>query len=243
MDTEKLDFLKQELENNIALFEDTQNEDEKFYILNYIIDIKKTLSVKDETVYIDLKKWIRIYISYIENEKYDYDGIDINKISSRISSLNTEHQIAIIDYAIRLMRFGSYITHIDSLEKLKADLKIKLLHQNEKYSELMIALGTKNFTNLSILLVASVLMWAGIWYLLNNFLYLRVGIQMAELATNNASYFCYVSNLLCIVFGIDSDAKIVDFSGLFFVLCAKIYFFLLLTYFILKKLSKKLESL
>ncbi len=218
----------------------TKSFEEKFELINLIIQLESKSEHFNDELYKHIKTWMSLYIKITQKKQYGYDRIIPNKVIEIINYLSIEERISIINYFIRLMKKNLLIDEIDYFEMHRIILEIELEYSNKKYCKWLIKKSILNLTNLSIALLMILLSFTIILhYFLVKFKFLKV----AFIDYNSNLCLNIFINVIDYIFEISGDVKPENFAGLIFFLIIKFIVFILITYFLINKITKKLDRL
>jgi hypothetical protein len=219
--------------------------DDKFASLNTIIELKKLINHSgDNSIYLDLKYFFKLYLKAIEEKDNNYDDISINMIERKVSSLSDIEKIKLLKIFKRELLLNHYVEYIDECNRciLKAELK----HYCSKFTfrhllKIVAIWSSASIRNLFISLI--------IFFAFSSLFFLPAPCN--ELTTFNLEYrsFCsgsvfnFILNILSLFFDIESGLKVTPINGigvLQMILGKVIYLSILINFFI-KKLTDLLK--
>jgi len=212
---------------------------EKFELLNLIIQLENKSRRKKASIYKNIKVWMNLYIETIENKQFSYDEIIFDKVKEKLVYLPKEEQYSLLNYFIRLLKKKAMDEAIIEYHIYRKQLKMEILLEKEKYFEYLYTVSTNNLKNLFITLSLSVLLFSLFWYFLDICIPSIMNIELKNYI--DIAYFNYILNFIGLIFGIGQKLAITSIGDFIYVAVGKVYFFIFITYFLLKKLSEKLE--
>jgi len=221
------------------LKEYSNDEIQNFELLHNLIPLKNESSKYKSFVYMDIKNWLNLYLSSIKNKKYSYDNIIYEKIIEKIELVSLEEQIKLLKYFIRLLKKDFFIDEVDLYENLKNKLEIEKA-KNANFIRYTIKKSTQNITNVLITLLLSLLVISILWCILESKYFHIISVETINFVQCNLVN--YPLNLLNMLFN-QADLKIDTTFELIFFILIKLYFFILITYFVIKEIGKKVESI
>lgn len=215
-----------------------------------IIQIKKnnpSLCNVGNSIYIDAKRFISIYIRSVEERDLGYDIIDTNKILKCINLIGDTHeQLLLAQNTYRLLKTSGFDEESKKLKKIINSKKTNLIKNQSyyfgKYLKLLLHLSTYNiFTILSTI----------------SFLFLISFIVLLPAPFENWQYFKVIYhtysdifiinhfvNVLTNVFGIESNFKIETGSlfGIFSIITIKLFYLIFIVNYLYKKVIDILNN-
>lgn len=229
------------LDEFINDFDSNDNNYEKnFELINLIIQLKKDNEHFSDDLYKHIKDWMSFYIEITQNKKYGYDKIIPNKVIEMVNCLKTEEQISILNYFIRLLKKNLLNDEIDYYENHKNILEMKLEYENHKYHKWLMKKSILNLTNLLTTLVYILLLLTGLLhFLLTRFEFIKI----TTVNYNSNPCLNIFVNIIDYIFELSGDVKPQDIASVSFFLFVKFIFFIFIAYFIVNKITKKLDRL
>ena len=105
----------------------------KHQILYNIAFAKVRFDMKEyqQSLYLDIKKFVELYINESDNSDYGYDTIQLDKIISISSLLDIKQQKGILYYAKRLLSLYGHDTE-EIVEKIK-EIEINIAYNDKRY--------------------------------------------------------------------------------------------------------------
>ena len=227
---EKLDVEYQKL--------DSQKPREYADICYGIIGIKKENSLVErykQSLYNDVKNFLKYYIKSFETEDYGYDIPNEDKVIKAINALSRKESLAMCRYTrVIFEKHGFDTTFIESKAK---QLKILIAWNEKHYTKYLLLLSSYNVWTLFmsymfyVCIVLIILLPAPIEC------FSILDVNLHEFTQNSPKN--YLLNTLAIVSGSDFGQTVepTGTRGMLLLLTGKIVFYLLITNFILKKLE------
>ncbi|PHO14403.1 hypothetical protein [Malaciobacter marinus] len=228
------------LENMIKNMKNSNDNNEKFSLLENIITLESDYENYRKLLYKDIKKWLYLYIKVNQNKNFTYDEIVFDKVLKKIELVPIEQKIPLVNYFIRLLNKEFLIEEISIYENYKKDLEIKSLKEEKKYFSYLIKLSTKNLSNLLYTLIVSLIFFAIVWFNLNSFSPEKFPFKIVDFVGDRG--INYFINILYILFSFE-DTQLKTIYELFLIGSIKLYFYVLITYFLVKEISKKINSI
>lgn len=123
-----------EIENRInGLSESNSNKANLIYSLIQL-KLNSDRTSTSESVYIDVKNFIKVYIISIENKDYGYDVLDTKKIIKAISFLpNINNQYKLLQYAYRNLKADEFEEESLIIKNKLNRIKTSILNSNNKF--------------------------------------------------------------------------------------------------------------
>jgi len=223
------------------------NNSGKAEILYNIVFVKKDNNQDD--IYVDIKLFTRYYILSMDEKKYLYDRINLDKIISIVDLLEIEQKVKIYSYIKKLLIKYHFEEDWEKLKSNYYTAKIKLLEQDEycyinpfciikilyfkslySYKHLIIFITIFIFLDYIILLPNK----SGLWPTLYSIKYEEV---------SKSFYLNHLINILYNLFEIDSDFEIkaTNTLGGIFIILGKIIKIVFIVKYVIDKLFKKLH--
>lgn len=215
-----------------------------------IIQLKKNAPEKcneGNSIYIDAKRFISIYINSVEERDLGYDIIDINKISKCIELVDNEHeQLFLAQNTYRLLKTSGFDEESKKIKKIVNVKKTKLLkikpYYFGKYIKLILHLSTYNM--FTIILTISCLFLISFIVLLpapfDNWQYFKVTYY----SYSNTFIINHFVNILTNIFGIDNGFKIETSSlfGILSIITIKLFYIIFIVNYLYKKVIDILNN-
>lgn len=219
-------------------YKNKKNINDKFNLLNLIVQIEVEDDKYNSSLYEHLKIWLKLYIKSIENNKMEYDKIVFSKVKEKIELLNIEQQYEILKYFIRFLKKELHETA--EYELYKKRLEIKILFKKYKFTSLLIKGSSYNFWTVTLAFFVFTFVSAITWKILQTE---SLGLMKINLNMYSSSeYWNYFFNILGYVFSLGSALSVNSSVEFIFLLLVKLLFFVLITYFVLREVSKKMEK-
>lgn len=224
MEAEIREFLEDKLEKEKANYKtllesDTVNNEEIVSLLNSIIDLKFLLNYTgSDTLYLDLKKFIKSYILAVDNKESGYDKINVQVIYDKISKVDLTLRANLLHYLKRELIKNAFLDEADECKEYIYLNKILVFKkQRDIFCKVkwLLLLSSKNIKNLSI----SIILLFVIIYLVqleapNEFMTL---FEKKYVAFDEISFFNNLANLLCMLLDLNDDIKLIplNITGIF----------------------------
>lgn len=127
-------------------------------VLYNIIDVKRKNNLPDyrQSLYLDIKQYLKADTEIRSNLDYGYDQTDINKIKECIESVSVEKRVPLYSYICNL--YKSYGYEYDELEQQKKQSEISLAWQNKNYVRFLLKWTSFNLTRLMIAYVIIIIL-------------------------------------------------------------------------------------
>ena len=219
---------------------DKNNIEKKFEAINLIIQIEGKVNIYEQNLYKHIKIWMNLYIKNVEKESYSYDEISFEKVISIIKKLSLDEQISIIKYFIRLLKKNLLDEYTLAYEEKIIELELILLEQNNK-KRYLLKLATKNVINLTLSLIIFILIISTILCIFDLYLSSIFSVELTDYSVNK--FINFNANLIAFIFGIDDNIKTKNLFSLICFLTIKLFFYIMVTYFITNKISQRVNQL
>lgn len=129
--------LKQIIEEEI-ISEYTKLDDpaqDRCQVYAQIIEMKLEIESRHRyPVYVDIKRWIKMYFEDYEMQDFGYDSFSIKRYGPLISKLPVDQQISLYNYAANLCRRNDI--DCSDISKLLENVKMSLYRKNKRYFRL-----------------------------------------------------------------------------------------------------------
>lgn len=233
--------LKQLIRENIQSFNNSKNIHARLNHINLIVELMN----KDERYqllqYKYLKIWIKYYILSTERKKYSYDDVVFNIVQTKISYLKkTDERLKLLKYFIRQLNHYKLNEEIYIYEDYQKQLELILSFEKSNYTSAFLKLITYNLLSLSIILFLSLFFFTALFFLLEQYLKILDIFSIIYIKNN---FFNISANLIAYLFNVNKTLEFKTFSVLICLILIKIYFYLIVTYFIVKKITRKMEKI
>jgi len=149
--------------NNLSLIlsQDIINYEEAFNSVNCIIDLKFLSNYTDvDSIYIDIKKFIKYYILAVDSRDNGYDKINVEQIYRKLSRLDNTQKLQLLEFFKRELKKSEYIDEISDCEKWINKTKEALCWDNFSLKNLILYLGLVSSRNLGTLTITFVIIIA-----------------------------------------------------------------------------------
>ncbi|ADR34084.1 hypothetical protein Sulku_1422 [Sulfuricurvum kujiense DSM 16994] len=229
------------LQEAISNFKNAKTPDSKLASINLILQIE----IRDQEkysflLYKHLKIWLKYYLLSIEKKQFSYDEIVYEKIYKTISYLPTEERVNALNYFIRLLHQHHRTNEIDKYKQLKKKFQLDILLKEHNYFGFIVKLALYDLYSLIMTLLFSLIIFTCIFYhLQENFRLLS--ISLIEYDKN--IFLNYFGNVVAFIFNINKKLLLNTMPELLFMSSMKIYFYFLITYFVVKEISNKVEKI
>jgi hypothetical protein len=120
------------------------------------------------------------------------------------------------------------------------ELELIILKQNNKKIYLL-KLATKNVINLTLSLILFILIISTILCIFNVYFSSIFSVELTDYAVNE--FINFNANLIAFIFGIDDNIKTKNLFSLMCLLTIKLFFYIMVTYFITNKISQRVNQL
>ena len=215
-----------------------------------IIQIKRnTPSLRNvgNSIYIDAKRFISIYINSIEERDLGYDIIDTNKILKCIELVEDKHeQLLLAQNSYRLLKTGGFEKESKNLKRIVNIKKTSLLKSEpfclKKYIKLLLHLSTYNIFTI----------FLTVFFLFLVSFIVLLPAPFANWEVYNVTYHKYSEiflvnhfvNILANVFAIDNEFKIETNSlfGIFSIITLKLFYVIFIVNYLYKKVIEILNN-
>ncbi|MFX4267394.1 hypothetical protein ACOL29_07020 [Aliarcobacter butzleri] len=236
--TEIINDLKNKFNNNSL-----KNEEKieyQFNIINLIIEIEHKSNIYTNDLYRNIKVWLNLYIKVLEYKTFTYDEIQVNKIITKIKYLDLEKQCRIISSIIKKMKRNGYNNEVIELINFqrKIDLKYSVT-QSGSFISILKNLLLYNLFTLSLFLIFSYVIITYLTFLIQN---IESNFSLDLLNIADCEYYDTFLTLISFTFGINGDIIYDNSLELFFLIIVKFYTFLIITYFIVKEISLRIDK-
>lgn len=214
----------------------------RFELLNLIIQLELQNPLYQELLYQHIKIWMNLYIRNLENNQISYDEIVFDKVINIVDSLDSiDKKIKIIKFFIRLLKKNFIDENLLIYDNYCKNLELKKLAISNKSLEFLFKEITKDLHSIIITLVISLLIFSYIIFLGKvNIFDIANGISLNFYSSN--IYINCIVNLLSIIFSIGEDVRIENTIDFIYILFIKFYFYFLISYFVTKKITQKLDK-
>ena len=219
---------------------DKNNIEKKFEAINLIIQIEGKVDIYEQNLYKHIKIWMNLYIKNVEKESYSYDEISFEKVISIIKKLSVDEQISIIKYFIRLLKKNLLDEYTLLYEEKIIELELILLKQNNR-KKYLLKLATKNIINLTLSLIIFILIISTILCVFDLYLSSIFSVELTDYSMNK--FVNFNTNLIAFIFSIDDNIKTKNLFSLICLLTIKLFFYIMVTYFITNKISERVNQL
>ncbi len=229
-----MDYSLDALENNYKQESDIRK---KLDILNNIIVLYKETDsdVYELEVYRKIKIWFEIYLSVIQDKTYAYDEISYAEVIRKVEFVKPIKRVQLLDYFIRLLKKDFFTENIHKYEIYKKKQEIIVLREEGKYLKWLLKKTTFSFLSIVVTLSISFILFSTMLYFFDS-----LSFQMTLYAENKFAN-CLL-NLLAYVFNI-GELSTSTIGELIFLSLMKLYFYTLITYFVIKEFTIKVNSI
>ena len=119
-------------------------------VLYNIIDVKRKNDLLDyrQSLYLDIKQYLKADTEMRSSLDYGYDQTDIRKLTECVESVSVEKRVSLYAYICNL--YKSYGYDYDELEQLKKQSEIDLAWQKKSYIKYFLKWTSFNLTRLLI---------------------------------------------------------------------------------------------
>lgn len=232
--------MQQILEEMKSSYESSDNTGTKFALLNNII-LLKSENIQDRvSIYRDIKKWLELYLSVVREKNFTYDEILFKKVVDKIELVPLQQRIHLISYFIRLLNKEFLNEEIPKYEDYKKEIVIQILRTESKYFSYCLKVSTKNLENLLITLIVSVIIFSLIWMEVDKYFPSILSINIIEFS--KYELINYSLNIINIIFN-SATLPIVNVCELVFMILLKLYFYIFITYFVIKEIASRVNKL
>ncbi|MFN8229484.1 MAG: hypothetical protein U0V03_01045 [Bacteroidia bacterium] len=233
-----------ELENNKS-----STFDDKLACLNNIIELKKLINYsKDDSIYLDLKYFFKIYIKTVEEKDNNYDKISLNKIAIKLHGMELNQKISLLNIFRRELLINHYTENITECDKLIQRTKLliyckELSFENKLKSikniiRIVAIWSSDSLRNLAVCFI--------IFFLSSSLFFLEAPNQGFHTINYETETFCtspsinFFLNLLTLFFDLEHGMKIeaVNAFGVLQIILGKIIYLGILINFLVKKASE-----
>lgn len=223
MNDELKQFLKNKLTQEkekykLLLANDILDNEEIICILNSIIDLKFLLKYEEnDTIYLDLKKFIKTYVLTIEHRESGYDKVNVKLICEKISKTELSLRNNLLCYFKRELTKNAFLDEAIECQGYIYENKI-LIFKNEQNLlckiKWLLLLSSKNIKTLSL-----------------SFIFLFLIIYVIQLAAPHESmvvfekksfdfyknsFFNDISNIFSLLLDLNDEVKLIplNFTGI-----------------------------
>ncbi len=215
-----------------------------------IIQIKKdnpSLSSDVNSIYLDAKRFISIYIQSIDERDLGYDIIDINKLKKCINICGNKHeQFLLSQNSYRILKAKGFEEESKQMKKIVNSKKTELLYERPyylgKYIRILFHLSTYN--------LFSIISTIFILFLISLIVLLPAPYKSWEIY--NVTYHSYsdsflanhIINLLSNIFGIKNSFNIETNSifGILSIIAIKLFYIVFIVNYLYKKVIDILNN-
>ncbi|MEH3113420.1 hypothetical protein [Pedobacter terrae] len=215
--------------------------DDKFQCLNNIISLKKLVNYSGhDSIYLDFKKYVKLYIEAVEEKDSGYDNIDVQRISSKLADILIIDQINILKFFKKTLLINGYPDEASECECVLQKLRISFYKANKNfknYCKLVALWSSLSIKRLFILLL--------VFYIATVLLLIPAYFESLELFKVNYTRFSenqmlnHLLNVLTLFFDLsDNTMKVEAQNGfaLILIILSKIIYITILVNFLAKKL-------
>lgn len=235
---DELEVLSLNIDISNDLTKKEKNE-QALSITNNIIEIKKESTCFRKTIYADLKKWFKYYLIVTEERNHQYDKIDFNKIKTKLDYLTSlDEKIDILKYMIMLLKKFNREEELLIYINLKRKYEIKYAYtKSGSFLQIIYVTFSYNVLTLLTTIFISILFFSFVWQISQED-YSFFSIKLIDF--NNNLFITYIYNFLCITFNLSVFHSLDNQLEIIYFIFVKLYFFVLITYYLIKDLSMKL---
>lgn len=233
--------LDQLIHESIKRFNSCKRIDSRLSNINLVIELMK----KDDRYHLLLYKYIKIWMKYYllssQKKTFSYDDIVFDKVMKKISYLkSTNEKLQILSYFIRLLQRYNFQEEIFKYSDYRKKLQLTSAFHEKKIFSVFLKFITYNLYTLFSVILVSLAFFTGILYNLEQH-YNEFNIFSIFYIDN---HFLNISaNLVAYLFNINKTIEFHSICVLSFMLLIKIYFYIVVTYFVVEEISKKVERI
>ena len=215
LDSNKINFLGNTLDQEKQKFEkilntEPINYEDAFFCLNNIIDYKNLVNYKgSDSIYIDFKKLIVLYIKSSESKELGYDEIDVSMIDKKLDKLAVDEKLLILDMFKRELLKNSFSSKVHECNKFIDIAKLKLYKKKKGFKNRIKYLFLLSSSGFHALLLSLLILFVLIFiiFLPAPFAFMEtINIENADFSSY--SIINKVANILSLLFDLDHKMKI-----------------------------------
>lgn len=238
------DFLTETLKNEkdklkLILKNEIVNYEDAFFCLSNVIDQKQLLEYQNsDSIYLDFKKLIKLYIKSCESKEMEYDEIDVSMIDNKLDKLDIQEKCLILEMFRRELRKNSFNDKSNECDYYidKARLFYYKSNLNFKNSIKYLALlSSSSFYNL-LITILFLIGFVSILFLPSPFSFMStINVNLVDFSQNGI--LNYISNIFSLLFDLDfkMEIKAINFGGVILLGLLKLLFVTIIANYLWKK--------
>ena len=223
------------------------NCDEIVHCLNSVIECKHLIdhSGKD-SIYIDLKEFIRYYIMAADMKESGYDLIDVNMVDTKLNKLNVSEKSTLLKQFKRELSKHEYIEKAEECDLFIDRNRMKYYLENKSSLNILKYFGllsASSFPNL-ILTILILIVVTNIVFLPAPFRFMET-IKVDTLDLSDISLMNHLANTLSILFDLDNKMEVVPINllGVLLLGFLKLLFVTIIINYFWKRVIKHIKRL
>ncbi|MBU0631268.1 hypothetical protein KKA17_01350 [bacterium] len=165
----------------------------------------------------------------------------LRKYAQKFSYLTKKkEQLQIVKFFIRILSQYQLTSELEQFKGYKKQLELEALIEEKKYFTFCLKRSLYSFTSLMVTLMISIVIFSSFFYILQEYF----GCLSIELSKyTDTTFLNYIWNMVAYIFNIGEKLQLDSWHELLFMSFLKIYFYLLITYFIVKEITQKVEKI
>ena len=209
--------IKKALEGLYSAYKD-EKKVHKSEVLFLIIQIKadhRDLEDIEQSLYLDIKSFIKYYISSIEKKDYGYDKLETRKLKSAIEYLQDfKEKYELCLFSLRLIGLKGHEIELSKFVRYRNDCKTSYLKSKKTLSAYL-----KLIQHLTSYDLKSILLSVLLIFILSNIIFLPSRFEVFELFEMSYKDYAdnffinHVLNILSAAFGIEDDKIVKPLNG------------------------------
>lgn len=237
----QIDYITASILNETRRLNSLATADDKFHSLNNIISLKKLINYNGhDSIYLDFKRYLRLYIEAVENKDSGYDNVDVLRVSTKLSGIVILDQISLLKFFKKILLTNGYTDEANECEQAIHKLKISFYQANKSfknYCKLIALWSSVSVSRLIVLLftfyvITSLFLMPAYFESLEFF-----KINYADLSSNNL--INHLLNILTLFFDLESNCIKIEANNGFaiiLIILAKVIYITVLINFLTMKL-------
>lgn len=238
------------IDNEYSKLQVNENPYVKAQVLYNIIQIKaqdagSSVRNYNQTLYLDIKHFLRFYLDSVDGLAYGYDAIDTAKIFALYKHLRAQESMALNSYAIRLLKSSGFDREASQCKRQINQLKFLKAQQEQELTMFLAFLLYKASASFKSIMVSGLVLLVVFTLLLLPAPQWMPAIFTIQYDDYNTNFLInHVLNLLAGSVGIGEHFKISALNawGLIMMVIGKIIIVVLIGNFILQELIQELTD-
>jgi len=219
------------IDKQIELLKNEKITSRKVDILGNLIMLLVEEKGDNAIIYPYMKLWFLYYLDTLHEKAYRYEVLKFTLVEAKINLLNGKEKLGFLRFVLRNLKDRHYEEFSKDYEEMYN--KEELLYFKKKNKpKYILRLVTSNLLFLGIFFLISIVVFSLVLY----FNQPRLINLISQYGENE--YLSYFFNIISLIFNIQNLSEIKLFE-LVFLLFLKGYFFIFITYYLLREISKK----